>query len=60
LALRRKAALEEFAHRRGAARHPHLEAEIVQNVQFLRREHDLQPLTARLFLAHGFAPSSLN
>ena len=37
---------EQFAHRRGPARHPLLEAEIVQSRQFFRREHDLQALAA--------------
>src|SRR3954451_8727796 len=46
----RESALEQRASRRSAARHPHLEAKIIQYVQFFGREHDLQALAARCFV----------
>src|ERR1041385_8727150 len=49
---RRQSETEQLAHRGGPARHPLLEAEIVQRRQFLRREHDLQALAACQITGH--------
>ena len=43
-ALGRKAALEQFAHRRGPAGHAALEAPGVERFEFFWRQHDLEPL----------------
>src|SRR5207237_4869142 len=49
----RQPAPQQFANRRRAARHPAMEPEIVNRLQFIRTEHDLKPLWSHEVFRHG-------